>query len=234
MKVLPFLVFTFGFLSHLHLMLAYYLLMTLDRSLLPPTSFLGRICFGQGVILVLSLSKVLAEEEGYFPFQVTADLLESRVSALGRLKTAALKSPGWPRTFCVDQAILDPEICLLSAGINDLDGLELTAVHLPLPPEHWDERHTPLCPAKVTLNMSLACQKRASDPSIDGYESPCGCWELNSEPLEEQTVLLTAEPFLQPWFGFLRQFLSWLPWNSHCGPGCSQTHRDLAASASWC
>lgn len=27
-----------------------------------------------------------------------------------------------------------------------------------------------------------ACQKRASNPSMDGYESPSGCWELNSGP----------------------------------------------------
>jgi hypothetical protein len=26
----------------------------------------------------------------------------------------------------------------------------------------------------------------------------CGCWELNSGPLEEQSVLLNAEPSLQP------------------------------------
>jgi hypothetical protein len=37
-------------------------------------------------------------------------------------------------------------------------------------------------------------QKRASDPITDGCEPPCGCWELNSGPLEEQSVLLTAEP----------------------------------------
>jgi hypothetical protein len=37
-------------------------------------------------------------------------------------------------------------------------------------------------------------QKRASDPITDGCEPPCGCWELNWEPLEEQSVLLTAEP----------------------------------------
>lgn len=24
------------------------------------------------------------------------------------------------------------------------------------------------------------CQKMASDPTIDGYEPPFGCWELNS------------------------------------------------------
>ena len=37
-----------------------------------------------------------------------------------------------------------------------------------------------------------ACQKRASDHIIDG------CWKLNSGPLEEQLVLLTTEPSLQP------------------------------------
>jgi E3 ubiquitin-protein ligase NEDD4 len=31
----------------------------------------------------------------------------------------------------------------------------------------------------------------------DGCEPPCGCWELNSKPLEEQSVLLTTEPFLK-------------------------------------
>jgi hypothetical protein len=41
-------------------------------------------------------------------------------------------------------------------------------------------------------------QKRASDPITDGCEPPCGCWELNSGPLEEQSVLWTAEPSLQP------------------------------------
>ena len=41
-------------------------------------------------------------------------------------------------------------------------------------------------------------QKRASDPITDGCESPCGCWELNSGPLEDQSVLLTPEPSLQP------------------------------------
>ena len=32
----------------------------------------------------------------------------------------------------------------------------------------------------------------------DGYESPSGCWELNSGPLEGQLVFLTTEPSLQP------------------------------------
>jgi hypothetical protein len=32
---------------------------------------------------------------------------------------------------------------------------------------------------------------------MDGCEPPCGCWDLNSEPLDEQSVLVTAEPSLQ-------------------------------------
>ena len=45
-------------------------------------------------------------------------------------------------------------------------------------------------------------QKKALDPITDGCEPPCGCWELNSGPLEEQLVLLTTEPSLQPYFLF--------------------------------
>ena len=40
-------------------------------------------------------------------------------------------------------------------------------------------------------------QKRASDIIMDGYGPPCGCWNLNSEPSEEQSVLLISEPSLQ-------------------------------------
>jgi hypothetical protein len=48
-------------------------------------------------------------------------------------------------------------------------------------------------------------QKRASDPITDGCELPCGCWELNSGSLEEQSVLLTAEPSLQPNIEFFKK-----------------------------
>ena len=44
-----------------------------------------------------------------------------------------------------------------------------------------------------------AHQKRAPDLIIDGHEPPCGCWELHSGSLEEQAVLLTSEPSLQPY-----------------------------------
>jgi hypothetical protein len=40
-------------------------------------------------------------------------------------------------------------------------------------------------------------QRRTSDLITDGCEPLCGCWELNSGPLEEQTMLLTTEPSLQ-------------------------------------
>jgi hypothetical protein len=52
--------------------------------------------------------------------------------------------------------------------------------------------------------MSVHCschqtlQKSESDLIKNGFEPPCGCWDLNSGPSGEQSVLLTAEPSLQP------------------------------------
>jgi hypothetical protein len=40
----------------------------------------------------------------------------------------------------------------------------------------------------------------------DVCQPPCGCLELNSGPLEEQSVLLTTEPSLQP---LLQALNSW-------------------------
>jgi hypothetical protein len=51
---------------------------------------------------------------------------------------------------------------------------------------------------EYTVAVSDTHQKRASDLITDGCEPPCGCWELNSGPLEQQSVLLTAKPSLQP------------------------------------
>jgi hypothetical protein len=48
-----------------------------------------------------------------------------------------------------------------------------------------------------TLLLSSDHQQRASDLMV-GFEPACGCWDLNSEPSEEQSGLLTAEPSLQP------------------------------------
>jgi hypothetical protein len=52
-------------------------------------------------------------------------------------------------------------------------------------------------------------QKRALDPITDGDEPPCGCWELNSGPLEEHSVLLSAELSLQLLEFFKTGFLDW-------------------------
>ena len=41
-------------------------------------------------------------------------------------------------------------------------------------------------------------QKRESDLITDGCEPLYGCWDLNLGPLEKQSVLLNAEPSLQP------------------------------------
>ena len=48
-----------------------------------------------------------------------------------------------------------------------------------------------------------AGQKKVTDVTTDGYVSSRDCWELNSGPLEEQAVLLTAEPSLQSYFLFI-------------------------------
>jgi hypothetical protein len=40
-------------------------------------------------------------------------------------------------------------------------------------------------------------QKRESGLVTDGCDTPCGRWDLNSGPPEEQSVLLTTEPSLQ-------------------------------------
>jgi hypothetical protein len=37
--------------------------------------------------------------------------------------------------------------------------------------------------------------------AVGVYEPPCGCWELNPDPLGEQQMFLTFEP-LQPLFFF--------------------------------
>ena len=46
---------------------------------------------------------------------------------------------------------------------------------------------------------------RVSDLWVtDSGEMPCGCWKLNLGPLEEQSVLIITESFLQPiWLSFI-------------------------------
>jgi hypothetical protein len=51
---------------------------------------------------------------------------------------------------------------------------------------------------KVHYSCLQTHQKRASDLITGGCEPPYGCWDLNSVPLEEQTVLLPTEPSRHP------------------------------------
>ena len=58
-------------------------------------------------------------------------------------------------------------------------------------------------------------QKGAPGLIIDGCEPPCGCWELNLGPLEEQSVLLTCEPSLQLPSLFLGCDIADIDWHQH-------------------
>jgi hypothetical protein len=77
---------------------------------------------------------------------------------------------------------------------------------LPSWAQHWRSVH-PLfiyffrCLFTVIHKYTVAVfrhQKRASDLITGGCEPPCGCWDLNSGPLEEQSVFLATEPSHQP------------------------------------
>ena len=51
---------------------------------------------------------------------------------------------------------------------------------------------------RVLSACAPAFQMRALDSIIDDCEPPCGCSELKSGPLEEQSVLSITEASLQP------------------------------------
>jgi hypothetical protein len=67
--------------------------------------------------------------------------------------------------------------------------------------------------SKYTIG-DIICTRR-------GHQPPCGCWDLNSRPSEEQSVFLPAEPSILPaqafpffnFFSFFYFFLvfSWFP-----------------------
>jgi hypothetical protein len=55
-----------------------------------------------------------------------------------------------------------------------------------------------MCISVFPACMSLSEGVRSWSYRQDSGELPCGCWELNLGPLEEQSVLSTTEPSLQP------------------------------------
>ena len=71
----------------------------------------------------------------------------------------------------------------------------LSTLDVPLPVGTHTHTHTH---THTRVHCLQTHHKRATDPITDGYEPPCGGWDLNSGPLEEQSVLLTSESSLQP------------------------------------
>ena len=89
--------------------------------------------------------------------------------------------------------------CDPSCGCWELKSGSLLAPHPnTLPP--------PVCSSpKICLSLYVSTPSLSSDTPGEGVRShyscnqpPCGSWDLNSGPSEEQSVLLTAEPSLQP------------------------------------
>ena len=75
-----------------------------------------------------------------------------------------------------------------------LGALSQTNTGILLAPSGFPPRHSRL---RSPVVSGVALLQRSS-PLTDGCEPPCGCWDLNSVPLEEQSALLTAEPSHQP------------------------------------
>jgi hypothetical protein len=67
--------------------------------------------------------------------------------------------------------------------------------------------------------------RRGCQISLWMVEPPCGCWDLNSGPLKEQSVLLTAEPSLQPPQIFFKVYLCILCTQMLCLHVCLDTRR---------
>jgi hypothetical protein len=104
----------------------------------------------------------------------------------------SLYSPDCPGTHFVDQAGL--ELRNLPDSVSQMLGLKACATIAWL---FFFLRLIYLLYVS-TLLLSSDTPERASDLIVDGCEPPCGCWNLNSWPLEEQSVLLPAEPSHQP------------------------------------
>jgi hypothetical protein len=51
---------------------------------------------------------------------------------------------------------------------------------------------------KYTVAIFRHTRRGHQIPITDGCETPYSSWDLNSGPLEEESVLLTTEPSLQP------------------------------------
>ena len=88
--------------------------------------------------------------------------------------------------------------------------------------------HISICTACVCGDHS----GQASDPLqmelqlVVSWE--CGCWELNSGSLEEQTVLLTTEPSLQPLCPLFICYLFIVAHVIHTGDFCALVLKQMS------
>ena len=83
-----------------------------------------------------------------------------------------------------------------------------------------------------TCPVHVCCHRSPGTGIRDSCELPCGCWELNPGPLEEQPVLLTAEPSLQPlsFFPFASSFQR-QQWSPCLRPHSLLSHLHASASS---
>ena len=72
--------------------------------------------------------------------------------------------------------------------LSDFQRLRLKVV-----PSHLAQQ-----PSCYTDFLKLIYLLYVYEDTVASCELLCGCWELNSGPLEEQSVFLTAESSLQP------------------------------------
>ena len=56
-----------------------------------------------------------------------------------------------------------------------------------------------------SLHVCLQARRGRQISSQMAVSHHVGCWELNSGPLEEQSVLLNSEPSLQPLSGYFKK-----------------------------
>jgi hypothetical protein len=112
----------------------------------------------------------------------------------------SLCSPGCPGTHFVDQAGL--ELRNPPASASQVLGLKACTTTPGLVVTFFKDLF--VLYTWVHYRYLQTHQKMISDPITDGCKPPCGCWELNSGPLEEQPVLLSVAPSLQP-----KLFLFW-------------------------
>ena len=104
----------------------------------------------------------------------------------------SLCSPGCPGTHFVDQANL--ELRNLPASASRVLGLKACAITaLPGYKKYFFFFFFLKIYLFIICKYTVAVfrhQKRASDLITDGCEPPCGCWDLNSGPSEEQSGAL--------------------------------------------